>query len=73
MFKKVEIGDEFVRLLVATGNGVLYLLCYFVTTTQATNRHLVLCEIHVVPLLYCAETLDTQVAFIFWIVHKFSR
>jgi hypothetical protein len=60
-------------LLIATGNGVLYLICYFVTTPKAADRLPVFYEIHVVPLLYCAATLDTQVAFIFWIVHRFSN
>jgi hypothetical protein len=69
LFKKVQIGDEFIRLLVATGNGVLYLLCYFITTTHTTDCLLIGYEILVVPLLYCAAALDTQVSLIFCVVH----
>ena len=69
MFKKVQIGDEFIRLLIATGNGVPYLLCYFVTTTHAADWLSIGYEILVVPLLYCAAALDTQVSLIFCVVH----
>ncbi len=69
MFKEVQIGDEFIRLLIATGNGVLYLLCYFVTTAHTTDCLLIGYEILVVPLLYFAAALDTQVGFILCVVH----
>lgn len=56
-------------MLVAAGNGVLYLLCCFVTTLKTADRLPICYEIHVVTLFYCAATLDTKVPLIFCVVH----